>query len=200
MRLFGRLSSVTALALSVMLSQPTASMADQVSKHWDKGGGIRCAALYTIATAAYPNDEGRKQKLFRLQTLFEQVFVANHDGERKRIDGGYNFIKLTKGHLLKDKSYTMTRLGKKYDTEPHSLVSLLGHCQRFEKALLKERPDLTSRFEIFLVSIEPAPPYNESAFRESKRLVDRWFKAWTKMGRPTPQSMREDFKRKLRGN
>jgi hypothetical protein len=59
---------------------------------------------------------------------------------------------------------------------------------------------LTDPFDINLAyyDIDDPPPYNESAFRESKRTVDRWFKAWTKMGRPTPQSMREDFKRKLR--
>lgn len=203
MRLFGRLSSVTALALSVLLLQPTASMADYVTEDWgqQKRWGIHCAALYTIATAAYPNDEGRKQKLFRSQTLFKQVFAAKHGGRRKQFDGSWGGPKrFTMGHLIKDVSYTVTRLGKKYAAEPHSLVSLLGHCQRFEKVLLKERPDLTSSFEILLAyyKIDDPPPYSESAFRKSKRIVDRWFKAWTKMGRPTPQSMREDFKRKLR--
>ena len=155
LRSIKKLSSVSGLVLALTMLQPTASMADYVSKHWDKRRGIHCAALYTIATAAYPNDEGRKEKLFRLQTLFEQVFIAFHRS-RKRSDGLHNSIKVTKDDLKM--FYTMTRLGKRYDTEPHSLVSLLGHCQRFETVLLKKKADLLP-FDILLAMayIEPAP-------------------------------------------
>ena len=75
MRLFGKLSSVTALTLSVMLLQPTNVQADPDAEE-SANSQLECAALYLIATAAYPNDEGRKQKLFReYHWHFHQVFA-----------------------------------------------------------------------------------------------------------------------------
>ena len=47
MRLFGGLSSVTALALSVMLSQPTASKAD-IHPLGSSSFALKCAALYWL--------------------------------------------------------------------------------------------------------------------------------------------------------
>ena len=202
MRLFGRLSSVTALTLSVMLLQPTASKADYQKSDWEMGA-IKCAALYWMATA-YPNDEGRRQELVKLQTFHISLFHKNH---RRRFTSPYanakaKYVRITNGHLMKDKSVAVLELGSQYDRDPHALASLLRGCRNLRKRVLTIANSNVTAVEKYLAEVEGVKPpkYDASDFRKSKRIVDRWFKAWTKMGRPTPQSMRENFKRKLRGN
>ena len=200
MRLFGRLSSVTALALSVMLSQPTASKADYQKSDWEMGA-IKCAALYTIATAAYPDNESRKQELFRQINFHKGLFTKFHRQRpvpNKRL--AMRDIRITNGHVVKDVSSIMGNLSEQYDTDPHSLASLLRGCRSLQTRVNAVSP--SAHFDVWKATLDGVKPpkYDASDFRKSKRIVDRWFKAWTKMGRPTPQSMREDFKRKLRGN
>lgn len=81
MRLFGRLLSVTALALLVMLLQPTNVQADpdpDPDAEETANSQLECAALYLIATGAFPSNEKRKADFLTRQKVFEHFYIDHH--------------------------------------------------------------------------------------------------------------------------
>jgi hypothetical protein len=175
--------------------EPTSSGGQQVKAQ----KAIQCSALYLIASSLTAGNKQAAEQMMLSQFLFERVFVSI---ESKRLNQTF-----TNGIISERKSVVATQLGQKYDQNPGEVYALEMQCNAWRKQIgihldanmEAAQGDAKAAQAVFRKSpnIQQSPPDTDPRWSRSKSFVDDSFAAWTKLGRMTPMSAKQQIREAL---
>jgi len=160
---------------------------------------LQCSALYLIASSLTAGNKQPAEQMMFSQFLFDRAF-ASIEGENKNQE-------ITNGMISKRKSVFATQLGLKYDQDPDEVYTLEMRCNAWRKQIgiylnanmNAAQQNVNAVQAIFrkAPNIQQSTPNNDPRWPQSKLFVDKSFTAWTKLGRITPMSAKQQIQKKL---
>jgi hypothetical protein len=176
--------------VGVLFSVPAYAAASQ-SKAND---AIECSAVYLIASSLTAGNAEAAEQMMLSQMLFDRVFAAI---EGKRLNRA-----ITNGDISKNKSIYATMLGLRYDSDHANVYKLEMRCNAWrvqigihlnEKMGAASDADAVQAIMRTVPSIPQTPQSTDPRWERSKVFVDNAFAAWTKLGRVTPMSAKQQI-------
>lgn len=160
---------------------------------------IQCSALYLIASSLTTGNKQAAEQMMLSQFLFERVFGSI---ENERLNQT-----ITIGIISERKSVVATQLGRKYDQNPSEVYALEMQCNAWREQIgihmnanmEAAQGDAKAAQAVFrkAPNIQRSPPDNDPRWPRSKLFVDESFMAWTKLGRMTPMSAKQQIREAL---
>ena len=187
-----KLATTLCLAVSVLVALDIHSTQARSAK---AENAIQCAALYLISSSFMGRNKQAAKSIGSIQQIFQGVFSAI---ERKRLGKI-----ITNGMISKEKSSAAEALGRQYDRNSSSIYRLEMRCNAWRRIITHRLSGLGKgstkreiRNTMRTIPNMPLPPsQSDPRWSRSRDFVDRSFKAWTNLGRITPQSVKQRMKR-----
>ena len=187
-----KLATTLCLAVSVLVAL---DIHPSHARPVNADNAIQCAALYLISSSFMGRNKQAAKSIGSIQQIFQGVFSAI---ERKRLSQI-----ITNEMVSKAKSAAAEALGRQYDQNPSSVYRLEMRCNAWRMIITHRLSGLgkesTKRKIRNAMRTIPNMPLSTSRsdprWSRSRDFADRSFKAWTNLGRITPQSVKQRTRR-----
>ena len=152
---------------------------------------ILCSSIYYIVTSMTEGDEAGQEMLMKQQEIFNLIYVSK---QKRNVSNG-EISELQHQHLM--------YLSDLYDRSPNKVYNLEMQCSTWRQTFVPSLMQLSKtakNLEQLKQGMRKFPPMGNKTFKRSdprwaasKTMMDLSFESWSRNGRITPYSMKQNL-------